>query len=535
MAARKHPHLAEKLSQLYSSCIDTSINSNAALAKRLGISRQAISRWTNGSDTSTGDCIPNGQIESVAALFGLEPYFFALELSEFQKRLQRKLALVSSAYLTRPEKLSLSLLPITCLELFGRNHEIDRLNIAWHESKINCLQIVAFGGVGKSSLVNSWLSQLDRDNYAGAKKVYGWSFYCQDVESEAMSSGDFFIQQALQWFGETVSTEDTPWSKANRLANLIRKSKTLLILDALESLQYPPGPSQGTIKNPAVALLIRELAANNNGLCIITSRIAISDLSPFDDGRIQSLELEHLALEDGVKLLSNMGVKGDTSHMVAAVNEYVGHPLCLSLLGSYLSVVYGADISKFRRLESLVDVQSHDAQGSKIVSSYLKWFEGALESSLLNLLGLFDCGVSLSSVKALTKRESIPGLTKELSGLSAAQWGYAVKKLVDANLIFLDDRNNRCLIDCHPLVRDFLGEYIKKEKPDIWKKGNSLIFYYLQSQETASPGTIMQSESLFRAVIHGSRAGLCKEVFQLYFEKIVGGGVRKCGVLSTLH
>ena len=90
MAARKHPHLAEKLSQLYSSCIDTSINSNAALAKRLGISRQAISRWTNGSDTSTGDCIPNGQIESVAALFGLEPYFFALELSEFQKRLQRK-------------------------------------------------------------------------------------------------------------------------------------------------------------------------------------------------------------------------------------------------------------------------------------------------------------------------------------------------------------------------------------------------------------------------------------------------------------
>lgn len=456
-------------------------------------------------------------------------------MNEFQKKLQRKLALVSGAQLTRPEKLSLSQLPITRLQLFGRNKEIDRLNIAWHESKINCLQIVAFGGVGKSSLVNSWLSQLDRDNYVGAEKVYGWSFYCQDIGAEAMSSGDFFIQQALQWFGEAVSTEDTPWSKVNRLANLIRKSKTLLILDALESLQYPPGPRQGTIKNPAVALLIRELAANNNGLCIITSRIAVSDLSPFDDGRIQSLKLDHLAQDDGVKLPSSMGIKGDISHMVAAVNEYVGHPLCLSLLGSYLSVVHGADISNFKRLESLADVQSHDAQGGNIVSAYLKWFRGTLESSLLNLLGLFDCGVSLADVKALTKRGSIPGLTKELSGLSTVQWSYAIQKLHDANLIFLDDRNNRCIIYCHPLVRDFLGEHIKKEKPDIWRKGSSLIFYYLQSHETESPGTTMQSEFLFRAVMHGSRAGLYKEVFQLYFEKIMGSGVRRCEVLSTLH
>ncbi len=517
---KKHPHLAKKLSQLYSSCINSSVNSNSALAKHLGISRQAISKWTNGSETSVGDCIPNSQIQNVAAVFGLEPHLFTLELDEFRQKLQSKLEPDTDQYPSPPGKLSLSLLPITDLQLIGRSSEIDLLNESWHRSKTNCLQIVAFGGVGKSSLVNSWLSQLDRNNYFGAERVYGWSFYWQGTGSEVTSAGDLFMEQALHWFGDETPNEGTPWAKANRLANLVRKSKTLLILDGLEPLQYPPGPKQGAIENPAVALLIRELAANNNGLCVITSRMAISDFSPFDDGRIQSLQLNHLSTADGVQFLRNMGIKGDNADMEAAVSEYAGHPLCLSLLGGYLSVVHGGNVSKYTKLNSLVDVQPYDIHANKIVLAYLNWFEGSFERSLLNLLGLFDRGISLSDVKKLASTESISGLTEELLGLSVAQWGYAVKKLDDANLISVDNRGSRCMIDCHPLVRDFLNEHIKTETPDIWTKGNSLIFRYLQSHAAESPSTMVQLEPLFRAVIHGTRAGLYEEAFQLYFKRI---------------
>jgi transcriptional regulator with XRE-family HTH domain len=145
MRSGKHPRLAKKLSKLYVSCINPSLSSNATLAKHLGISRQAITKWVHGSETSVGNNIPHSQILEVAAAFEIEPYWFILALSEFWESLGKKLQL--NALDTRLERISLSSLPNTGLNLFARSAEIDR---AWYEQEINCLAIVAFEGVGKS-------------------------------------------------------------------------------------------------------------------------------------------------------------------------------------------------------------------------------------------------------------------------------------------------------------------------------------------------------------------------------------------------
>ncbi|PCI77329.1 MAG: hypothetical protein COB20_08240 [SAR86 cluster bacterium] len=518
MSAGKHPHLAKKLTQLYTSCINPSISNNATLAKHLGISRQAISKWVHGSETSAGNTIPHSQILEVAAVFEMEPYCFGLELSEFGERLQQKLE--PSASVTRIDKISLSSLPCTGLNLFGRSTELDAIDRVWDEQITNCLEIIAFGGVGKSSLVNSWLSRMDKLGYAGANRVYAWSFYWQGTGSDVISSGDLFIEQALEWFGDKCPDKGTPWAKANRLADLIRESRTLLILDGLEPLQYPPGPKQGEIENPAVSLLLRELAANNNGLCIITSRLSISEFVSFSDGRTKSLHLERLSNADGVQLLSAMGICGDKSDMQSAVEVYSGHPLCLSLLAGYLSVVHDANVANYRDLNSLVDIQSFDTHASSIVQAYLCWFESSLETSLLNLLGLFGRGITLVDVKALVTSESVSGLTEELVDLSHSEWSYAIKKLEDANLISTSKTGESNVIDCHPLVRDFLNEHLRREKPDAWRQGNKIVFNFLQRSAVANPVSMVQMEPLFRAVIHGVRAGLVEESFQLYFERI---------------
>ena len=514
----KHPHLAKKLSRLYTSCLNPSISSNAALAKHLGISRQAISKWVHGSETSTGNRIPHNQIQEVAAVFGLEPHLFSLELSDFGEQLQQRLEPHSAG--GPLEKISLSLLPTTNLNLFGRSYQLNILDRAWHEGEVNCLEIVAFGGVGKSSLVNNWLSRLAKQNYSGARRVYGWSFSWQASAGDVMSSGDLFIEQALEWFGDDCPDKGTPWAKANRLANLIRESRTLLILDGLEPLQHSPGPRQGEIENPAVSLLLRELAANNNGLCIITSRLAISEFASFNDGRIKSLQLQQLANDDGVQLLTALGVHGDMQEMHSAVKAYSGHPLCLSLLAGYLCVVHDANISHFRNLSSLVDIQSFDRHASTIVGAYLQWFDSSVENSLLNLLGLFDRGIALTDVKALVRSAVVTGLTEELAGLSQPEWSYALKKLEDASLITTSIRDGFSMIDCHPLVRDFLNEHLSKERPGIWREGNKMVFEFLQRSAIANPETMLQLEPLFRAVVHGTRAGLFEESFKLYFERI---------------
>jgi len=518
MNSGKHPHLAKKLTRLYSSCVNPSIASNANLAQHLGISRQAVSKWIHGSETNSGNTIPNSKILEVAALFSLEPHHFGLELGEFGDRLEEMLE--PDLTISQLDKISLSSLPSTDLNLVGRRLEIEAIDRAWHAGKINCLQIIAFGGIGKSSLVNAWLSQVDKVGYAGANRVYGWSFYWQGAGSDGITSGDLFIEQALAWFGDQFPERGTPWAKANRLAELIRQTRTLLILDGLEPLQYPPGPKQGEIENPAVSLLLRELAANNYGLCIVTSRIPIADFSSFNDGRTQSLHLERLNKNDGVQLLSALGVHGELGDMQCAVEAYSGHPLCLSLLAGYLSVVHEGSVSKYSELVSLVDIQSFDTHASTIVRAYLSWFDSSLETSLLNLLGLFDRAISLIELKALATSESIACLTEELAELSDLRWSYALKKLEDANLISISQREGGRVIDCHPLIRDFLNANMRKAKPDLWRLGNSLVFNFLQQNAVENPKSMAQMEPLFRAVIHGTRAGLVEESFQLYFDRI---------------
>jgi hypothetical protein len=78
-----------------------------------------------------------------------------------------------------PDKISLAKLPSTSPDLFGREKELEALDEAWSNPNINVVSLVAWGGVGKTALVNKWLSQMGKDNYRGAERVFGWSFYSQ--------------------------------------------------------------------------------------------------------------------------------------------------------------------------------------------------------------------------------------------------------------------------------------------------------------------------------------------------------------------
>ena len=71
----------------------------------------------------------------------------------------------------------------------------------------------------------------------------------------------------------------TAWEKGERLAKLVAHRRTLLILDGLEPLQNPPGPQEGRVREPSLQALLRELAAFNTGLCVITTRLPVADIA----------------------------------------------------------------------------------------------------------------------------------------------------------------------------------------------------------------------------------------------------------------
>ena len=68
--------------------------------------------------------------------------------------------------------------------------------------------------------------------------------------------------------------------------------RTLLVLDGLEPVQNPPGPQEGRVREPSLQALLRELAAFNAGLCVITTRTPVADIADHEGSSAPRRELE---------------------------------------------------------------------------------------------------------------------------------------------------------------------------------------------------------------------------------------------------
>jgi hypothetical protein len=63
-----------------------------------------------------------------------------------------------------PKKILVARLPVTGSDLFGREEDIAFLDRAWANDDVNIVTIIAWGGVGKSTLINHWLRKMAADH-----------------------------------------------------------------------------------------------------------------------------------------------------------------------------------------------------------------------------------------------------------------------------------------------------------------------------------------------------------------------------------
>lgn len=281
-----------------------------------------------------------------------------------------------SAPNTAHPEVSIARLPATNRELFGREAELAWLDGCWRDG-VHVASIVAWGGVGKSALVNAWLAKMRDGGWRGAERVYAWSFYSQGTDR--LSSSDEFMDAALRRFGDTEPPPVAPWDKGERLAALVRKDRALLILDGAEPLQWGPGVEEGKLKDPALEALVKELGAQNKGLCIITSRIPLTDLEGLSGDKVKAKALDHLSPEAGAELLKARGARGVDEELRNAAKEYNGHGLALALLGSYLEVVAQGDILRRWEIGPLEGEERHGRHARRVMAAYERWFKGGPE------------------------------------------------------------------------------------------------------------------------------------------------------------
>jgi serine/threonine protein kinase len=423
-----------------------------------------------------------------------------------------------------PKKISVARLPVTGSDVFGREEDITFLDRAWANKDVNVVTIVAWAGVGKSTLVNHWLRRMATDHYRSVELVFGWSFYRQGTTGDT-SSADEFLDVALTWFGDPDPRLGTAWAKGERLAKLVAHRRTLLVLDGLEPLQNPPGPQEGRVREPCLQALLRELAAFNTGLCLITTRIPVADIAEHEHTSAPRRDLEHLSSDAGAKLLQALGVKGDEEKLRIASDEFNGHCLALTLLGSYLTDAYNGDIRCRKEVsERLAHDVRHGVHARKVMESYQTWFGEGPELAVLRMLGLFDRPADEKALVALLKPPAIRGLTESLANLSPTEWRTILAKLRRARLLAGEDLHNPGHLDTHPLVREYYGEQLRSQRTEAWKECNRRLYHHYRTLAPQLPNSFREMETLFLAVICGCNAGLFREALQeVYITRIQRG------------
>ncbi len=435
-----------------------------------------------------------------------------------------------------PEKVDTHRLPVTGAELFGRQKEMELLDEAWESEQTHVVSLEAWGGVGKSTLVNKWLERLAADNYHGARRVFGWSFYSQGT-GERVTSADLFFSEALTWFGDPDPAAGSPWDKGQRLADLVRREKTLLVLDGMEPLQSGLDYERGKVKDPALATLLAELARRNQGLCVITTREAVADLAPFPEPTRQE-DLEQISAEAGRALLRVGGVHGTDAELEAATRDFGNHALALNLLAAYLHEIPGHHISNASQIPDLDVPEEAGKHPRRVMVAFEQRFGDGPEVEVLRMLGLFDRPAKADEMAALRAAPPIPDLTEHIQGLSEADWLRLLAKLRRARLIAPESRHRPDVLDAHPLVREHFGQQLQQEHPAAWREGNNRLYEHLKDTAKEYPDTIEEMAPLYAAVAHGCQAGRHQETLDGVFwrrirRKQEGFSLKKLGAFGA--
>lgn len=450
-------------------------------------------------------------------------------------------------------------------ELIGRVAETALLNEAWAKvqsqakPRPHILTFVAMGGEGKTSLVAKWAADLAANDWLGCEAAFAWSFYSQGTREQVAASSDLFLNEALTFFGDAALAGSPvgAFDKGRRLAQLVGARRALLILDGIEPLQYPPGlPLDSKLKDEGLAALLKGLATNSHGLCVVTTRYSLPDLKAFWQHTAPERPLLRLSQAAGVDLLEKLGVRkssGTRQEFEQLVEDVKGHALTLNLLGTYLRDAHAGDI---RRRDLIVlaeaDAEEQGGHAFRVIEAYVRSFEDASQTAeaqakgrralaLLQLLGLFDRPATADCLRALWEGEPITGLTEPLfttetkrrgkkqthQPISEAQRNLSLKRLEDAKLLTVNraaGSGELLALDAHPLLREYFARRVRDEQPAAWRAAHRRLYEHLcatTSDQKYEP-TLEDLQPLYQAVAHGCQAGLQQEAWdKVFYARVV--------------
>lgn len=380
--------------------------------------------------------------------------------------------------------------------IFGRDKEL-----AWLASQHSGIaMLVGEDGIGKTALIGAHLQDCNTRHIAHA-------FY-------PTQGSRLFLLDALNRLKVSHDAR-TPDEELGRLLGCEAASQSvLLVLEDIESMQ----DENGKIADRGLMSLFDALL-QRAGRCIASSTLPVAHA----DG-VQVLAVAALEPDAAQVLLRQRGVRGADADLERMAMRCQAHPLSLMLAAEFCCAHLRGDAAAFAQHRTADDKIANAA-------SIAAWFDGKLaedhlelDRELLRITALFERPAPWGALRALQDANPIPGLTSALHKADIARIRKSLARISLWRLASCDLALDAPEIAMHPALAQRFRSMLD---PDASRLAHSVLFdWYRSLPESEQPDSLEQLEPLYRAIVHGCKAGRYLSAYQhVYLERILRGSV----------
>lgn len=413
-----------------------------------------------------------------------------------------------------------------------RTELLQALDADWADPDCRITGLIGSGGSGKTSLARHWLDKLTQDRTRFQPDgVFWWNFHAKP------NIGEFFEAALAHMGGRLLDTQQYPSSslRMQMIAAMLRAGHYLFVLDGLEVWQEQAGEQPGRIRSRNLRDFIRYAAAPEHpSSCLLISRLPITDVLAYPTYRQRHVGA--FSPTEGRTLLLELGLQEQEWMLDQIVDDLRGHPLTLSLVGSYLLVEHNDALQKLDVLIPNTDTLTWQ----QVFVSRLGLLNEA-ERTFLTLLSAFRLPVDEAAFARIlrvkpTFRERLRGkkplpLTAPLTSLNDSDFAALLAHLVRSQLVIYDPQTRQYSL--HPLLREHFARALpaypaQPGTPDQAREFHLRLkdYYLALAGELPRFVTLSDLEPLIEAVHHACRAGDYETAFLIYWERIEQGDRR---------
>ncbi len=229
----------------------------------------------------------------------------------------------------------------------GRSQEIIQLKKWILLNKIQLITIYGIAGIGKTSLVNKLVAELENE--------FDFIFYTNLIQNSQLENVlSKFIKFTLR-INENNPCQNFDYSDLiNQSLEIMLDHRCLLIFDGLESIFYGKSNSKTyqyqQLKYNYLFENISQIKSKSHLLLIGRNNISFLGRKNSNNSSIHSLFLSGLSCSDANKIIIQQGL----SSSLPLVTKYSGNPLFIEYAASTIKSLFDGDIEAFLRHNILI-------------------------------------------------------------------------------------------------------------------------------------------------------------------------------------